>query len=161
MCFHKINFSFIDVALICVPLIAICVTPWFMFQRNLDNMAQSLLTNLAKILKLFFQDVNQVIADDKLMYKVRTLQGIKSWFHLGQLQWLGLPYKQRFNMTYIREYINYIVDKYVIQLLFCKQQIYTYIFLFTLINEIAFNYLIANFKCLQKLQSLLVRGNNY
>ena len=57
------------------------------------------------------QDVNQVIADDKLMYKVRNAQGIKSWFHLGQLQWLGLPYKQRFNMTYIRKYIDYIVEK--------------------------------------------------
>ena len=62
---------------------------------------------------LFFllQGVNEVIADDSLMYKLRPEQGIKSWFHLPQLQWLGLPYKQRFNMTAIREYIEFIVEK--------------------------------------------------
>ena len=57
------------------------------------------------------QDVNEVVADDSLMYKLRQEQGIKSWFHLPQLQWLGLPYKQRFNMTAIREYIEFIVEK--------------------------------------------------
>ena len=57
------------------------------------------------------QGINEVIADDSLMYKLRPEQGIKSWFHLPQLQWLGLPYKQRFNMTAIREYIEFIVEK--------------------------------------------------
>ena len=79
-------------------------------------MLSALVCNINSLFYLYFQDVNQVIANDKLMYKVRTAQGIKSWFHLGQLQWLGLPYKQRFNMTYIKEYINYLVDKYVIWL---------------------------------------------
>lgn len=51
--------------------------------------------------------------DDTLLFRQRTgPTGIKSYFHLPQLQWLGLDYhKHKDNLTAIKDYIEWITPK--------------------------------------------------
>ncbi|XP_067950204.1 galactosylceramide sulfotransferase-like [Watersipora subatra] len=55
----------------------------------------------------------QVLSNNKWLYFARNDQnggptGLRSWFHLAQLQWLGFDYSLKGNMTAITEYVHWL-----------------------------------------------------
>ena len=57
--------------------------------------------------------------DDRLINHGRgDTTNIESYFHLPQLQWLGLDYKKyKSNITAIKHYVDWITQKYIITLI--------------------------------------------
>ena len=61
-----------------------------------------------------FQTPDQVVESDEKFFLVRkTLlySGMKSYFHLNQLQWLGFDYNQRDDIEAIKAFVEYTIKR--------------------------------------------------
>ena len=64
---------------------------------------------------MFVQSADKVLKDNKTYVPRSVLNdeynGLKTIYHLSQLQWLGFDYSYRDNITAVQQYIDYIVPK--------------------------------------------------